>query len=82
LLILAQYRPELTRWMREVADNDRLVQVCQGDVTVTIMDDGRLEVTPEFANACGFRGDYDDLLAARWGEHFGNELSYRSSDRV
>ena len=62
LLTLVQCEPQLARWVREVADNPGQMQACQGDITVRIKDDGTLDVTPEHANACGFRGDYDRLF--------------------
>jgi beta-lactamase superfamily II metal-dependent hydrolase len=63
LLTLPQLEPALARWVREVASNTR-PQVCQGDITIRIFEDGRLEVEPEHRHACGFRGDFDHLFAA------------------
>ena len=53
----------LARWMREVAANPGQVQVCQGDVTIRINDDGNFTVTPENAVPCGFRRGYQSLQA-------------------
>jgi hypothetical protein len=63
LLILGAYDPKLARWLREVSDNTGQVQPCQGDVSIRISDSGDLEVVPEHANACAFRGDYHGLFS-------------------
>ena len=39
------------------------VQPCQGDITISIADDGDIDITTEYQNACIFRGGYDFLLA-------------------
>jgi hypothetical protein len=64
LLTLSQFEPSLARWIREVATNAGSSQVCQGDITIRVFEDGRLEVQPEHQHPCGFRGDLDHLFAA------------------
>jgi hypothetical protein len=63
LLMLPGIDPVLARWIREVAANLGCVQPCQGDVTVRIQEDGTFDVSPEYRNLCGFRGDYSRLIA-------------------
>lgn len=63
LLALNGYDPTLARWMREVADAPGQIQPCQGDVTVRIEDNGSVSTTPQYANSCGYRGDFDLLKA-------------------
>jgi beta-lactamase superfamily II metal-dependent hydrolase len=62
-LLLLPCEPNLARWLREVAENQGQVQVCQGDVTVRVSRDGNFDVIPQHANACDFRGDYRSLFA-------------------
>jgi hypothetical protein len=62
LMSMPNLDPELARWVREVCSNSLRSQPCQGDVTVKIGDDAQLSVSTEHANACGFRGDFDNLF--------------------
>ncbi|MBC8739222.1 hypothetical protein F6X40_20955 [Paraburkholderia sp. UCT31] len=39
-------------------------QPCQGDICISIADDGSVSVTTEYAHLCPFRGDYDFLTVA------------------
>jgi beta-lactamase superfamily II metal-dependent hydrolase len=64
LLTLPAIDPQLARWIREVAHNAGQVQPCQGDIEIQIHSDGTFNVVPEFANLCGYRGDYLPLLAS------------------
>jgi hypothetical protein len=63
LLSLPDLEPSFARWVREVATNSGTPQQCQGDIAIRIFDNGRLEIEPEHANACAFRGDFDRLFA-------------------
>lgn len=45
----------LARTLREWAVDPQTSQPCQGDITVTIEDDGALDVVPEFDHFCPFR---------------------------
>ncbi len=64
LLPLPGLEPHLARWVREVASNSSASLHCQGDIAVRISDNGELQVQPEHANACAFRGDFDRLFGA------------------
>ena len=63
LLKLPGIDPLLARWVREVAANSGQVQPCQGDVVIRIQSNNTFDVFPEHRNSCGFRGDYDRLIA-------------------
>jgi hypothetical protein len=46
---------ELARLVREAAKDPVQIQVCQGDVAVTIDDEGKYTVTPEYNHFCAYR---------------------------
>jgi beta-lactamase superfamily II metal-dependent hydrolase len=62
LLHLPGLDPVLARWLREVSESAAYIQPCQGNITISIGDDGLISVRPEFAHPCGYRGDYRALL--------------------
>ncbi|WP_298254720.1 hypothetical protein [Bradyrhizobium sp.] len=61
LLTLPGLDPPIARWVREVA-NIGTMQTCQGDIRVSIEDDGTFEVEPQIRNLCGFRGEFAALM--------------------
>lgn len=63
MFMLPGYDPKLTRWLREVSGGPATAQPCQGDITVTIDPAGTVDVTPEHASACQFRGPFKALLS-------------------
>jgi beta-lactamase superfamily II metal-dependent hydrolase len=57
LLVLPDVEPQLARWIREVAVTAE-TQACQGNIKVSIAENGDLSVTPEYAHPCAYRGDF------------------------
>lgn len=53
---------ELARWIQEVSNKAHRIQVCQGDITLTISDRGAVTIGTETGVPCGFRGEYSKIL--------------------
>jgi len=55
--------PDLLRFINSVAikKSARCIQACQGDITISIEDNGELNIQTEYQHACPYRGDYDFL---------------------
>jgi len=60
---LAGLDPEYDRWIQEVSIGSHYTQVCQGDVTTRIEDDGSLTTASETNNFCPFRTDIGAMFA-------------------
>jgi beta-lactamase superfamily II metal-dependent hydrolase len=54
--------PELGRFINYYQGGSARVQPCQGDITVTIGDNGAVSVRRQFELPCGFRGDFEKLF--------------------
>ena len=55
--------PILGRWINQLVDEPNVIQVCQGDITFSIMQDGRRRVVTQHDHLCGCGSELDDLLA-------------------
>lgn len=54
--------PVLGRWINQLAEAQNIVQVCQGDITFSIADDGSTRVVTQYQHLCGCGTEIDDLL--------------------
>jgi beta-lactamase superfamily II metal-dependent hydrolase len=60
---LAGLDPEYDRWIQEVSIGSHFTQVCQGDITIRIADDGGLTTASETNNFCPFRTDFGAMFS-------------------
>ncbi|WP_409192433.1 MBL fold metallo-hydrolase [Bradyrhizobium sp. RDM4] len=58
LLNVPNLDPRLNRWLNDVATNSAKVQVCQGDVTITVDTAGLISIDREVQNLCAYRGEF------------------------
>lgn len=54
--------PELARWVQEVSIDAHYVQACQGDIVVTIDEQGDLSTANTTGNVCIYRREFEDLF--------------------
>ena len=54
--------PELAKWINQLVSSPRVIQPCQGNVSISIDSNGEVSVEREFNNPCGFRGDFSGFL--------------------
>lgn len=54
--------PALAKLVRETAEPRLVPQTCQGSITLTIQENGQINIEPEIHAPCTFRGDYERLF--------------------
>jgi hypothetical protein len=54
--------PELGRFVNYYQGGSGRIQPCQGDIMVTVDQQGRISVQRQFDHPCGFRGDFQKLF--------------------
>jgi hypothetical protein len=54
--------PELGKFINFFQGSGNRTQPCQGDITVTVGDDGTISIAKQFQHPCGFRGEFEALF--------------------
>jgi len=53
--------PALARLINSISADSDVIQPCQGDITITIDDAGKVSMSTQYKMPCAFRGDYSHL---------------------